>query len=101
MEKTIEGKIVIFTISEGLTANKIPQYNQSLEELLPEPTEYDECILNLSQTNNIDSAGVTFVISIYKKMKATEKRFCVTGANEDVQRLFRLMKLDKFFDMQS
>ena len=101
MEKTIEGKSVVFTISEGLTANKIPLYNQNLEELLPEPAVYDECILNLSLTNNIDSAGVTFVISIYKKMKALEKRFCVTGANEDVQSLFKLMKLDRFFDMQS
>ncbi|PKM94475.1 MAG: hypothetical protein CVU84_10430 [Firmicutes bacterium HGW-Firmicutes-1] len=101
MKKTIEGKRVIFTISEGLTANKIPQYNQNLEELLPEPGAYDECILNLALTNNIDSAGVTFVIGMYKKMKAIEKNFCVAGANEDVQCLFKLMKLDKFFDMQS
>lgn len=101
MEKIIEGRSVIFTISEGLTANKIPSYNQSLEELLPESAVYDEYILNLNETNNIDSTGVTFVISIYKKMKTLEKRFCVTGASDDVQNLFKLMKLDKFFDMQN
>lgn len=101
MEKTIAGKSIMFTISEGLTANKITLYNQNLEELLPESTGYDELILNLAQTNNVDSAGVTFVIGLYKKMKAIEKRFCVAGASEDVQSLFKLMKLDKFFDMQN
>ncbi len=100
MEKQIEGRTIIYTVSEGLTANKISYYNQYLEESLPEAEHYDECVLNLSMTNNIDSNGVTFVISLFKKMKALEKKFYVTGANEDVQSLFKLMKLDKFFDMK-
>ncbi len=101
MIKTIEGRSVIFTISEGLTANKIALYNERLEELLPDPASYDDFIFNIGQTNNVDSTGVTFVINIFKKMKALEKKFHVTGASEEVQSLFKLMKLDKFFDMQS
>ena len=100
MDKKMDGKNLIITISQGLTANIIPEYNKSLDELLPSSTDYDECILNLANTNNIDSTGVTFVINTYKKIKSLDKSFSIIGANEDVQSLFRLMKLDKFFEMK-
>ena len=100
MERIIENNQLTLIMTEGLTANKIPEYNQQLESLLLEQDHYQKCILNLSQTNNIDSTGVTFVISLYKKMKSLEKEFTVIGAGEEIQDLFRLMKLDQFFELK-
>ncbi|MBN2221392.1 MAG: STAS domain-containing protein [Vallitaleaceae bacterium] len=101
MIKTIQEKQIILTLTDGLTANKISSYSEQLGELLPVSEQYDTCILDLAQTTNIDSAGVTFVINLYKRMKASEKTFSVIGADDDVQNLFRLMKLDRFFDMKN
>ncbi len=99
MERIFENNQLTLIMTEGLTANKIPEYNQQLESLLLEQDHYQKCILNLSQTNNIDSTGVTFVISLYKKMKSLEKEFSVAGASHEIQDLFHLMKLDQFFSL--
>lgn len=97
MERKIENNKLTLFMTEGLTANKIPEYNLQLDLLLQDHEQYQKCILDLSQTVNIDSTGVTFVISLYKKMKAIEKEFCVSGASNEIQNLFKLMKLDQFF----
>lgn len=99
MKLIIEGQTACLQLTLDLTANNVPTINRSLEELLPEPSTYDTLDLNFSNTENIDSVGVTFVISLYKRIKGLQKTFKVSGASEDVQSLFKLMKLDQFFEM--
>ncbi len=101
MEKKLYDNQVIFSITEGLTANYVQSFQQFLEKELPEANEFEEFVLDLQQNSRIDSTGVTFVINVYKKIKAMNKTFSVIGANEDVQNLFCLMKLDKFFTMKN
>lgn len=101
MIKTLEGNKLILSLTDGLTANKITHYTKMLEELLLPSEAFESCVLDLAKTTNIDSAGVTFVINLYKRMKAADKSFSVIGADDDVQNLFRLMKLDRFFDMKN
>jgi anti-anti-sigma factor len=60
---------------------------------------FGELILDLAGNDNIDSTGVTFVISVYKRTKERQKHFRVIGASSDVQMLFKLMKLDQFFEL--
>ena len=99
MEKTIMDDSIKLTLTEGLTANNVPKFNESLEELLKPEETFEALILDLSQIDNIDSVGVTFVISLFKKMKKDEKAFKVSGASDDIISLFKLMKLDQFFEM--
>jgi len=87
------------TIQDGLTANNVTMYKQQFERLISDGAQYEEMVLDLAETENIDSVGVTFVISIYKRMKVLDKQFRVEGASKDVQSLFKLMKLDQFFEM--
>lgn len=101
MENNEKMKIVSFSVGEGLTANNIARFSDECEALLNLESQFEEFDLDLGQTENIDSAGVTFVISLYKKIKAMDKSFKVKGANEEVQSLFVLMKLDKFFEMEN
>lgn len=100
MERLIIEDCVKLTITEGLTANKVETYKQSVMELLPENHLYKTLILDISNTDQIDSVGVTFVISLFKQMKNCEKQFKVSGVSEDVEHLFRLMKLDQFFTLE-
>lgn len=99
MEISVIGNVAILDIKEGLTANRVGEYNATLEKFLSEKLSYDEMVLNLNRTENIDSVGVTFVIGVYKKNKAMDKCFKVSGVSGDVKALFCLMKLDKFFEM--
>ncbi len=100
MEYSIENEELTLLITKGLTANYVSDYKLSLEKLSQMHTQYRVCILNLNQTMNIDSSGVTFVINLYKKMKSLEKEFTVIVAGEEIQDLFRLMKLDQFFELK-
>ncbi|GAU78047.1 STAS domain-containing protein [Fusibacter sp. 3D3] len=99
MEKQINGDRIKLTLTEGLTANNVPKFNESLKQLIKPEEAYKALILDLSQIDNIDSVGVTFVISLFKQMKRNEKAFKVSGASDDIISLFKLMKLDQFFEM--
>ncbi len=99
MQKQLYGDTVKITLSEGLTANNIPKFNEDLSAMMPGSEEYKDFILDLANIDNIDSVGVTFVIGLFKKIKAQQKKFMVAGASEDIKNLFKLMKLDQFFEM--
>ena len=99
MTKEMLGTTIRLVLQEGLTANNVPKFNQFLENLIPEDNAFEQLELDLNQTENIDSVGVTFVIALYKRLKSSQKSFKVSGASEDVQSLFKLMKLDQFFEM--
>lgn len=100
MERFIENDCVRLTINDGLTANNVTSFNQAVSQLLPEVDSFNLLILDISNTDQIDSVGVTFVISLFKQMKNVNKQFKVAGVSEDVEHLFRLMKLDQFFTLE-
>ncbi len=99
MEKQLFEDGIILTLTEGLTANNVPKFNENLAQLLDNESSYKELILNLGHIENIDSVGVTFVISLFKRMKREERLFKVSGASDDIKSLFKLMKLDQFFEL--
>lgn len=99
MEKIIMDDSIKLTLTEGLTANNVPKFNESLKALIKPNEAFKALILDLGQIDNIDSVGVTFVISLFKKMKNDDKAFKVSGASDDIISLFKLMKLDQFFEM--
>ena len=92
-------KAIKFIIQDGLTANNVTMYKQQFERMIHSESQYEEMVLDLAETENIDSVGVTFVINVYKRLKSLDKHFRVEGASKDVQSLFKLMKLDQFFEM--
>lgn len=100
MEAQLLGDCMRLILVEGLTANNVSKYNQKVDELLKTQPEYSEVILDLSNIRNIDSVGVTFVISLYKRFESIGINFSVSGASDDIMNLFKLMKLDQFFDMR-
>jgi anti-anti-sigma factor len=99
MDVQLNGERVKLNLDMGLTANHVVDLNEQVERLLPEDHKFRELIFDLCNTENIDSVGVTFVISLYKAMKSKKKSFRIVGANDDVQSLFKLMKLDQFFEI--
>ncbi|MCK8060791.1 MULTISPECIES: STAS domain-containing protein [unclassified Fusibacter] len=101
MEKHVDGTSVRLVLNDDLTANNVPVFNDEVDDNLKNSNSMDELVLDLVNTENIDSVGVTFVIGLYKRVKDEGKLFRVVGASQDVQSLFKLMKLDQFFEMEA
>ncbi|MGX8794945.1 STAS domain-containing protein [Fusibacter sp. JL298sf-3] len=101
MKSEWNGTSMRVILTEGLTANNVPKFNNEIDSMLSVGDSYDEVVLDLDHTENVDSVGVTFVIGLYKRLKNSEKHFKVAGASDDIQSLFKLMKLDQFFPMES
>jgi len=103
MIKTIENDAIYIKMQKDLIAPNISEFKAKIVEFLEEDEEsedLDEVVLNLSEINNIDSMGVTFIVGLYKSIVKEGKSFRIEGSSDDIKQLFKLMKLDEFFDIE-
>ena len=100
MEKRLEGDAIILKLNEDLIAPNVKMFNINVAELLKDEMDHDELILDLENTENIDSVGVTFVVSLYKIANNEGRQFRVINSNSDIMQLFKLMKLNELFEME-
>ncbi len=63
MEKIVQGESIILKLHEDLIASNVKQFNLNVLELLEEDEDHDELILDLGETENIDSVGVTLLLA--------------------------------------
>jgi len=100
MIKTFDESILTLTLQEDLVASNVREYKTQVEQyLLDEMGNVDEVILDLSACENIDSVGVTFVVGVYKQVTNEAMGFRIVGSSDEIKQLFKLMKLDEFFDL--
>ncbi len=100
MKKNKNNNEIQLLLEHDLTANHVEQFHIEIDNFLKDENDMAELTVDLSQTKNIDSVGVTFVVSLYKKMKDEGIIFRIIGASDDVRSLFRLMKLDQLFGLE-
>lgn len=100
MEKIINPDQIIIKLGDDLIASNVKRFNLSLMDLLDDDFEQDELVVDLEGTENIDSVGVTFIVSLYKNTRSNGKRFKVIHSSDDIKQLFKLMKLDEFFELE-
>lgn len=90
---------MVLKVKRGLISANIAEYNAHVIQLMDRNRSFEELELDLSDNENIDSFGVSFVIALYKSCLNEGKQFRVSNSSDDIVQLFRLMKLDEFFDM--
>ncbi len=100
MKKIVNDSVLKLVLEKDLTANHIADFERDVADLLKDEDDFVELVLDLTNTKNIDSVGITFVIGQYKQMKGDGRLFRISGASNDVKSLFKLMKLDQFFDLE-
>jgi anti-sigma B factor antagonist len=71
-----------------------PELNAIAEEL-PKRVEVD-----LSRLRMVDSSGVGAIISLFKRVRANGDSFVVIGITGQPLSIFRVLRLDKVFDIQ-
>jgi anti-anti-sigma factor len=93
----IEDRMIVF-LDDDLIAPNVKGFNETIDGYYDEFQELDEVVLNLGAVKNIDSIGVTFVISFYKSVTKDGLGFIISDASDNVKQLFKLMKLDDLLE---
>ena len=97
-KKTTIGYTTTIEIAGELDATTVgeirPKLNVIADEL-PEKVEVD-----LSRLRMVDSSGVGAIVALFKRVKANGAAFVVTGINGQPLSIFKVLRLDKVFDIQ-
>ncbi len=97
MRKNIENNLMTFIIEKDLIAPNVKKMKEVLNDALNEVDEIDEVVIDMDGIENIDSVGVSFVVSLYKNISNEGLEFRIVNASSDIVQLFKLMRLDEFF----
>lgn len=97
MKTSREGNLMKFMIQNDLIAPNVKNMNKVLMDALDETAGIEEVIIDLNKIENIDSVGVSFVVSLYKNISNEGLEFRIVNASNDIIQLFKLMRLDEFF----
>ncbi len=100
MIKRVENDTMNLVLERDLIASNVKTLNMKLMEYIDEFEHVSEIILDMQIVSNIDSVGVTFVINLYKSVTREGKSFRVVHCSDDIKQLFKLMKLEDFFDLE-
>lgn len=97
MKISREGNLMKFMIQNDLIAPNVKNMNKVLMDALDQTDGIEEVIVDLNKIENIDSVGVSFVVSLYKNISNEGLEFRIVNASNDIIQLFKLMRLDEFF----
>lgn len=56
-------------------------------------------VVDLSELELIDSSGVAAIVALYKRCKGGGSKLRVTGARDQPLAIFKLLRMDKVFQM--
>ncbi|MEA2696639.1 MAG: anti-sigma factor antagonist [Myxococcales bacterium] len=85
----IEGVLDAVTVTEVRT---------SLEAVV---TDQTRIVVDLSRLRMIDSCGVGVLVALYKRARANNCSFVVTGATQQPLAILKLLNLDRVFTIDS
>jgi anti-anti-sigma factor len=98
MYRAIDKDQMTIFLEDDLVAPNVPKFNEIVSDYYKDFESLDEVVLSLNSVKNIDSIGVTFVISLYKRVIREGLGFVIHDASDNVQQLFKLMKLDDLLE---
>lgn len=85
------GNIVVMKAGRSLTVFDISNFADPAQDI---PSNAEGVIIDLSETNDIDSAGIGVVMRIMNKAKSNNQKFSVVVSNNKVLFVMKLEKLD-------
>ncbi len=89
--------ISIFTLKGSFNVGVSSKIRVSIEPILS--TGQRKVLFDLTELEQLDSAGVTTLIVIFKRVRSNKGDMKITGINGQPREIFRLLRLDKVFDL--
>ena len=93
------GGISVVQLDGVLDRNSVPDIRKKLIKLARN-REVSKLELDFSRVASIDTAGVALLVEIMKYLSFKRGRVQLREANEQVQRMIRLARLDSIFEMK-
>lgn len=85
------------TLRGSLDINNASQLAEEIDRLVA--LKPAKVIVDLSPLDLIDSSGVAALVKLYKNMRAVGGALVVTGARDQPLAIFKLLRMDKVFDL--
>jgi anti-sigma B factor antagonist len=92
-----EGSITFF-LSGTIDIPSAESLKKSLNEVLNNPLK--ELILDFNEVESIGSSGIGALLLAHKEFTARGMKFSIVNVNKDVTALFKIIKLDKLFNIK-
>ena len=92
----MENNIVI-NIPESFVVEEVARFRNETNKLIEEGKK--DFILDFGQCHFIDSTGLGVIIGVYKKCVQINGRIRIKSVNAEVEKLFRLTRLDKVLEI--
>ncbi|HEY0710875.1 MAG TPA: STAS domain-containing protein [Polyangia bacterium] len=89
-----EGTLNIRIMGE-LDAVSVPTLRAAVDPLVEDAQA--GVVVDIAGLRLIDSSGVGALVGLFRRLKATGRRFAVQGATEQPLTILKLMKLDRVF----
>ena len=92
-------KNVIINIPKNFIVDEVATFRMKINKLIEEG--HTNFIFNFSQCDFIDSTGLGALVSIYKKCAEKDGSIKLKSLKSEVEKLFKLTRLDKVFEICS
>jgi anti-sigma B factor antagonist len=96
-QEYLENSIWLVTVNGRLDQNLNPQLDQTLTSLIE--TNHNDIIVDLSQTDYINSGGLRCLVSAWRKARQNEGNVWLCGLNDRLQEVFSMVGFDKVFQI--
>jgi len=90
--------VVVVKLLKRLARENVPEFKENIIPLM-EKSESDKLILDLSDVEWVDSAGIGVLVLLYKRMKEKDKLIKFVHNSQKLTEIFTILKLDKIFEI--
>ncbi|WP_448375553.1 STAS domain-containing protein [Fervidobacterium sp.] len=94
-KKEENGRLVI-SIHGEIDAYHSGEVKKFLKDAITE-TKLTKVVLDMSEVNYIDSAGLGSLVALYKDARMAEKELVLAALKQTVMRIFEMTRLDRVF----
>lgn len=96
--RTDQGEQTILKIAGTLDQASAPELQLVVQQIVDEQRK--DVVIDLSELDNIDNAGVTAVVGLYKRVHTDGGgQVKVTGLRDQPLAIFRLLRFDRVFGL--
>jgi anti-sigma B factor antagonist len=85
------------TVRGSLDINSAPDLADAIDKIVA--TRPPRVIVDLSSLDLIDSSGVAALVKLYKGVRANGGAITISGARDQPLAIFRLLRMDKVFNL--
>lgn len=96
-DDTNDNTELVLKLGGQLDALSAPELMPTIDKIIAEKSTI--VVVDLSELDLIDSSGVAAIVALYKRSRANGGKIRVTGARDQPLAIFKLLRMDKVFQL--